>query len=147
MELENTTVIHSSEKCEIALGEWNGKQYIKKTGGFSREAVEKIAGINSPYIARIVEIGDDHIITEYADGGDLSKVKLPPKQVFNVALELCDALRFLHENDVIHRDIKPSNIIFCNDDHIKLIDFDAARIKATPHNVPEKCSSIQHLKI
>lgn len=63
MELENIRTIHSSKKSEIILGEFDGKQYIKKTGGFSREAVEKIAGINSPYIARIIEIGENHIIT------------------------------------------------------------------------------------
>lgn len=129
MEFENIRTIHSSEKSEIVLGESDGKQYIKKTGGFSREAVEKIAETNSPYIARIAEIGEDYIITEYADGGDLSKIKLPPKQVFDIALKLCAALRSLHENNIIHRDIKPSNIILCSDGHIKLIDFDAARIK------------------
>lgn len=37
-------------------------------------------------------------------------------------------LEFLHGKDIIHRDIKPSNIILANDGHIRLIDFDAARM-------------------
>lgn len=129
MELKNTQIIHSSDKCEITLGELDGKQYIKKTGNFSRNVVERISQINSPYIARIVEIGDDYIITEYIDGKDLSRVKLPAKKVYDIALELCDALDSIHKQNIIHRDIKPSNIILCNDGHIRLIDFDAARVK------------------
>ncbi len=131
MELDNITKIHSSEKSEIILGESAGKQYIKKTGEISHDAVQKIARINSPYIAKICEFGENYIITEYAEGFNLSERKIPVKKVFEVALELCDALSVLHEQDIIHRDVKPSNIILCNDGHIKLIDFDAARIKKT----------------
>ncbi len=131
MELENIMTIHSSEKSEIILGESEGKQYIKKTGEVSHEAVQKIARINSPYIAKICEFGENYIITEYAEGFPLSERKIPAKKVFEVALELCDALAVLHEQNIIHRDVKPSNIILCNDGHIKLIDFDAARIKKT----------------
>lgn len=42
--------------------------------------------------------------------------------------ELCSVLEFLHGKDIIHRDIKPSNISLANDGHIRLIDFDAARM-------------------
>ncbi|MBD5129246.1 MAG: serine/threonine protein kinase [Ruminococcaceae bacterium] len=129
MELNNEQVIYSSEKCKITKGEYNGKQCIKKTGGFSREAVNAIARINSPYIPLIYEVGKDYIIAEYTDGIDLSAAKISPKNVYEIALELCVALEEFHKNNVIHRDIKPSNIILGNDGHIKLIDFDAARIK------------------
>ncbi len=129
MEIKSEEIIYSSEKCKITKGEYNRKQCIKKTGSFSREAVNAIARINSPYISSIYEIGDDYIISEYVDGADLSKSKISPQNVLSVALELCDALAELHKNSVIHRDIKPSNIILCGDGHIKLIDFDAARIK------------------
>lgn len=129
MDLNNEEVIYSSEKCKITKGEYDGKQCIKKTGSFSREAVNAIAPINSPYIPHIYEIGDDYIISEYVDGVDLSNGKISPQNVLGVAIELCDALEALHKNNVIHRDIKPSNIILGNDGHIKLIDFDAARIK------------------
>lgn len=129
MELKNLQIIHSSEKCEITLGEFEGKQYIKKTGNFSRDAVEQIALINSPYISKIVEIGDDYLITEYIDGQDLSNMKITASKIYDVALELCRALDSLHKQNIIHRDIKPSNIILCSDGHIKLIDFGAARIK------------------
>lgn len=129
MELKNTRTIYSSENSEIVLGEFEGRNFIKKTGKFSRSAVMKIMGTNSPFISKIFEIGENYIITEYAEGNDLSKTKLPPKRVYDVALEMCSALMSLHEENVIHRDIKPSNIILCDNGHIKLIDFDAARVK------------------
>ena len=129
MDLNNEEVIYSSEKCKITKGEYNGKQCIKKVGSFSREAINAIARINSPYIPYIYKVGDDYIISEYADGSDLSTVKISSENVIDIAFELCNALGELHKNDVIHRDIKPSNIILGNDGHIKLIDFDAARIK------------------
>lgn len=131
MEFKNEQVIYSSKKCEITKGECNGKQCVKKTGNFSREAVNAIAQINSTYIPRIYEIGEDYIVSEYTEGVDLSNTKTPSQKVLEIALELCDALEILHQNSIIHRDIKPSNIILCGNGHIKLIDFDAARIKKT----------------
>ena len=129
MELENTEIIHSSENGDVVLGEFEGRQCVRKSGDFSRNAAEIIAKIDCPYIVKIREIGEDFLITEYADGQDLSQAKIPPRSVYKIALELCDALISLHANNVIHRDIKPSNVILCNDGHIKLIDFDAARVK------------------
>lgn len=129
MKLTDKRIIYSSEKCEITLGEFENKQYIEKTCDSPNDAIREIARIDSPYIAKICEIGDDYLITEYADGFSLSSRKISSKEVFRVALELCDALSVLHEKKIIHRDVKPSNIIMCNDGHIKLIDFDAARLK------------------
>ena len=41
-----------------------------------------------------------------------------------ILLELCDALEYLHRNQIIHRDLKLSNILITNDGcHVKLIDF------------------------
>lgn len=134
MELENTEIIHSSEHGDVVLGEFEGRQYIRKSGEFSHNAAEIIAKIDCPYIAKIREIGEDFLITEYADGQDLSQTKIPEKMVYKIALELCDALISLHAVNIIHRDIKPSNIILCNDGHIKLIDFDAARIRNSVTN-------------
>ncbi|MDE7247987.1 MAG: protein kinase, partial [Lachnospiraceae bacterium] len=37
-------------------------------------------------------------------------------------------LEYLHGRGIIHRDIKPSNLIMADDGHIRLIDFDAARM-------------------
>jgi serine/threonine protein kinase len=40
-----------------------------------------------------------------------------------VLLQICDALRYSHENGFIHRDIKPDNIMICNFGEKYLIDW------------------------
>ncbi|MBL9173837.1 MAG: CHASE2 domain-containing protein [Verrucomicrobiales bacterium] len=70
----------------------------------------------------IMEAGDDEHAGQDIDpvrytprnlGTDISRRgPLSPQQVVHYGIELCEALEFLHRQDLIHRDIKPSNIIF-----------------------------------
>ena len=59
----------------------------------------------------------------------MQKNLLSDEQKLNYALQLCEAVGFLHamKPSVIHRDIKPSNILINNKMELKLIDFDASR--------------------
>ena len=41
--------------------------------------------------------------------------------------QLCDALEYLHNRQVIHRDIKPSNIIVTGEGEVYLLDMNAAK--------------------
>lgn len=68
------------------------------------------------------------IIEEYIEGTTAGSTELSEKQFLNLVKELCSVLEFLHGKGIIHRDIKPSNIILAKDGHIRLIDFDAARM-------------------
>ena len=53
--------------------------------------------------------------------------KLPETQIKEIALQLCSALFYLHNNNIIHRDIKPQNILISSSGIIKLCDFGFAR--------------------
>lgn len=57
-------------------------------------------------------------------------VPLPPlKQRLEKALEISQAMQYLHEHKpmIIHRDLKPSNIFLDDDMHVKVADFGHAR--------------------
>lgn len=85
-----------------------------------------------PYLPKLydVSVEDDAttVIEEYLEGQVLGGTELSEKQFLSVVRDLCSVLEFIHEKGIIHRDIKPSNIILAADGHVRLIDFDAARM-------------------
>ena len=130
LELKNTHIIHSSERGDVILGENNnGMLIVKKKAPQDKELLKRLSEINSPYISRIVEYDDEYVYLEYAEGTSLGEQNTPYSSLNSIFREICSGLSTLHSAGIIHRDIKPSNIILCNDGHIKIIDFDAARIK------------------
>ena len=69
----------------------------------------------------------DCIIFEYIEGKSLAEHvrvgTLSEKQVKNILVETCDALSYLHRNQIVHCNLKPENIIVTADGyHAKLID-------------------------
>lgn len=79
-----------------------------------------------------------YFVMEYIDGIDLSTYLkrygnpgLPEQQVVGWAIQVCEALQYLHNLDppVAHRDIKSSNLLYrYSDRRILLIDFGIARV-------------------
>lgn len=68
-----------------------------------------------------------YLILEYASSINLNdhirkKKFLSEPQAAKILVELCLALRYLHEKSIIHRDIKPENILITVDGHVKLCD-------------------------
>ncbi len=130
MKLTEQGVLHTSERGAIALvTDENGREYVRKTGSFNTETLSRIAAIDSPFIVRMYDCSDAEIVMEYVSGTPLSALAVPASQLPEIVCEICDGLSALHDAGVIHRDIKPSNIMLTDYGHIKIIDFDAARVK------------------
>jgi serine/threonine-protein kinase len=52
--------------------------------------------------------------------------KLPVDRAVRIAIQIADALDYIHSQGVTHRDLKPENIMIDDEDNIKLIDFGIA---------------------
>lgn len=76
------------------------------------------------------------ILTEFVSGGNLQEL-LNTKQLdmtlkLKIALDVAEALQFLHANNILHRDIKAENVLVVSTTrdasvNVKLTDFGTAR--------------------
>lgn len=63
---------------------------------------------------------------------DLKKIipqLLDYEQIFNIIIELGEALKYIHSKGIIHRDLKPENVLIADDGHLVLTDFGIAHFK------------------
>lgn len=97
---------------------------------------------NHPNIVSIIECFESekmkilYIVMEYAEGGDLEhQIKqraetghpYPEYQIIDWLVQICLAVKHIHDRKIIHRDIKTPNVFICDDGSIKLGDFGIAR--------------------
>lgn len=134
MEPEEIKLLKQSETSAVYLvRERNGEtSYIRKILQEPCPIYRELKDCQHPYLPKFydVNITDNTttILEEYIEGELLSDIELSEKQAVVVIKELCSVLECLHGNGIIHRDIKPSNIILAKDGHIRLLDFDIARM-------------------
>ncbi|ODQ77293.1 hypothetical protein BABINDRAFT_163565 [Babjeviella inositovora NRRL Y-12698] len=72
------------------------------------------------------------MIMDYIEGGELFSLlrkssKFPNPVAKFYAAEVCLALEYLHNHNIIYRDLKPENILLDKNGHIKLTDFGFAK--------------------
>ena len=102
---------------------------------FNREAC-RTAILKHPNIVTVYDLGEQdgfpYIVMEYVTGEALDKL-IRSNRPFPLAFKLkiieqvCDALAYAHQNEIIHRDVKPANVIVQPDGVAKLLDFGIAR--------------------
>lgn len=70
------------------------------------------------------------ILMEYADGGDLTKLiqgrngkLIPEETILDYFVQICLAIKYLHDRKILHRDLKPQNIFLSKGNIVKLGDF------------------------
>ena len=136
-------------KCYLSESPQDGSKYVIKQiniEGMSEE--EKSQAYNE---ARVMQVFDHpniicfreihtangklNIVMDYADGGDLdNKIKnqkgkfFPEKQILDWFVQMCLAMKHVHDRKVLHRDLKAQNVFLMQSGVVKLGDFGIAKV-------------------
>lgn len=99
--------------------------------------IETLRKLNHPNIVRLLGFGeqDGHLFyaMEVVEGNSLEEElrqgrRFEWREVAQIGIETCRALKHAHDRGIIHRDIKPGNVLLTPDGHAKLSDFGIARL-------------------
>jgi len=104
---------------------------------FFREA-ETAGNLSHANIVTIYDVGEEgdlaYIAMDLLTGAPLSNfVKpgslLPPALVYQLMIQIADALAYAHSHQVVHRDVKPANMIYDDDiQRVTITDFGIAYV-------------------
>jgi serine/threonine protein kinase len=105
-------------------------------GRFQTEA--RAAGLlTHPNITVVFDAGEEegvfYITMELVEGRSLQAMLdgrqlFPLSRVMRLMEQVCAALDFAHQRNVVHRDIKPANLMLTANDTVKITDFGTAKI-------------------
>ena len=105
-------------------------------GRFQTEA--RAAGLlTHPNIVVVFDAGEEdglfYITMEFVQGRSLQSLldahqPFPVPRVLKLMEQVCSALDFAHQHNVVHRDIKPANLMLTSNDIVKITDFGTAKI-------------------
>ncbi|MEK6302702.1 MAG: protein kinase [Acidobacteriota bacterium] len=102
---------------------------------FQQEA-RAASALNHPNLITIFDIGEvdsvHFISTEFIEGDTLRKLvttrRLSNTEIFEIAIQVGNALATAHAAGITHRDIKPENIMVRPDGVVKVLDFGLAKL-------------------
>jgi hypothetical protein len=126
-----------------AFDEQNGEQIALKrlvnlrfANRFTIEA-RLLSQLRHPRVVRVIDHFADetgmYLVMQLVHGIDLARLLaergspgLPPAEAVAYAMQACQALQYVHAQQIVHRDVKPGNLILSGDG-IVLVDFGIAR--------------------
>ncbi|XP_048186317.1 serine/threonine-protein kinase Nek1 isoform X3 [Perognathus longimembris pacificus] len=147
-------------KAVLVKSTEDGRQYVIKEINISkmsskereesRREVAVLANMKHPNIVQyresFEENGSLYIVMDYCEGGDLFKRINAQKgfffqedQILDWFVQICLALKHVHDRKILHRDIKSQNIFLTKDGTIQLGDFGIARVLNSTVELARTC--------
>jgi serine/threonine protein kinase len=119
---------------EVALKQSINAQHDAR---FEAEA-RLLASLQHPRVVKVIDHFSDesgqYVVMELVRGTELGVLLkqhgapgLPVGQSVEYVLQTCEALQYIHEQQIVHRDIKPANLIV-GENGVVLVDFGIARL-------------------
>ncbi len=109
----------------------NQKQTISLTEYFMREARE--AGkLDHRNIILVYDVGEEagfyYLAREYFEGQNLHEISKnfdlnDVRRLVKIFIQICMAIKFAHQQNILHKNLKPANIIVSSQDEVKVTDF------------------------
>jgi len=149
---------------EIVIGHM--KQKEQDAAKDEAKVLQKMQHSNiTHYVESFVENSKLYIVMEHADGGDLTAAITHRKnsgnrwaedELMRIFVQICLALKHVHDQNILHRDLKSQNIFLTSKGIVKLGDFGIAKVLdasegqantqiGTPYYLsPEICESLPY---
>ena len=125
-----------SQTRTVYVDSENKERYLHVLGRFTEEA-KLLKTLNHPNIIKtfddFLENNTAYYVMEYCNGVDLRSYtqnftkKLDYENGFTLFSQVTDGLEYIHAKNIMHRDIAPDNIYVTQNNHVKILDFGAAR--------------------
>lgn len=115
-----------------------GNQWAVKHFNGSLNEKEILVKLNHVSLPKIADLFEDKrgtfIIESLIEGKSLDELLkegeiFQEKDVINWMIQLCEALHYIHNKNILHMDIKPKNVLITEDSKAVLIDFGIAIYK------------------
>ncbi|XP_077450817.1 serine/threonine-protein kinase Nek1 isoform X17 [Stigmatopora argus] len=147
-------------KAILVKDKKDGHQYVikevcisgmsEKARQESRKEVAVLANMSHPNIVQYKESFEErgflYIVMDYCEGGDLFKkinsqkgMFFPEEQILDWFVQICLALKYIHDRKILHRDIKSQNIFLTKDGTVQLGDFGIARVLNSTVELARTC--------
>lgn len=111
---------------------WVARKFVQE--GKIGAALQGHPHIRTVYDLKYGRDNHPYLVMEYVEGTSLRQhvgALMSPAEVVSVIGQVCEALDFAHQHDIVHRDVKPENILIGADGTVKVTDFGIAKLTSS----------------